>query len=92
VNARGAFMNYEYKEKEKKNRNQFVSIRDKGENPLLEVERKGNQIEIVTYWRNEKTTKFAMPVDLFEKEVQSNGSRLMQCVSALNGTFVQKTI
>ena len=60
-------MNYEYKEKEKKNGNQFVSIRDKGENSLLEVERIGNQIEIVTFWRNEKTTKFTMPVDLFEK-------------------------
>ncbi|MDN3020174.1 hypothetical protein PH210_28945 [Paenibacillus sp. BSR1-1] len=60
-------MNYEYKEKEKKNGNQFVSIRDKGENSLLEVEKKGNQIEIVTYWRNEKTSKFTMPMDLFEK-------------------------
>lgn len=39
-------MNYEFKEKVKKHGNQFVSIRDKGENSLLEVERKGNQIEI----------------------------------------------
>ncbi|KMY50092.1 hypothetical protein [Peribacillus loiseleuriae] len=60
-------MNYEYKEKVNKNGNQFVSIRDKGENSLLEVERKGNQIELVTYWRNEKTTKITIPVDLFEK-------------------------
>ncbi|MBU8880898.1 hypothetical protein BGM26_18265 [Bacillus sp. FJAT-29790] len=30
-------MNYEYKEKEKKNGNQFVSIRDKGENSLLGI-------------------------------------------------------
>ncbi|MDV7767657.1 hypothetical protein ABGT24_09740 [Peribacillus frigoritolerans] len=59
-------MNYEYKEKEKKN-GPYVSIRDKGENSLLEVERKGNQIEIVTYWRNDKTTKFTMPIELFEK-------------------------
>ncbi|MDO7486500.1 hypothetical protein Q5O89_12980 [Peribacillus frigoritolerans] len=59
-------MNYEYKEKEKKN-GPYVSIRDKGENSLLEVERKGNQIEIVTYWRNDKKTKFTMPVELFEK-------------------------
>lgn len=60
-------MNYEYKEKVKKNGNQFVSIRDIGENSLLEVERKGNQIELVTNCRNEKTTKFTIPVDLFEK-------------------------
>ncbi|WP_144556141.1 hypothetical protein [Bacillus sp. X1(2014)] len=60
-------MNYEYKEKVKKNGNQFVSIRDKGENSLLEVERKGNQLEIVTYWRNEKTTNFTVPVVMFEK-------------------------
>ncbi|KMY50215.1 hypothetical protein [Peribacillus loiseleuriae] len=60
-------MNYEYKEKVNKNGNQFASIRDKGENSLLEVERKGNQIELVTYWRNEKTTKITIPVDLFEK-------------------------
>ncbi|WP_302053264.1 hypothetical protein [Bacillus sp. FJAT-29790] len=33
----------------------------------MEVEKKGNQIEIVTYWRNEKTTKFTTKVDLFEK-------------------------
>ena len=59
-------MNYEYKEKEKKN-GQFASNRAKGENSLLEVERKGNQVEIVTYVRNEKTTKFTMPVELFEK-------------------------
>jgi hypothetical protein len=55
-----------YKEKEKKN-GRYVSIRDKGENSLLEVERKGNQVEIVTYVRNEKTTKFTIPVELFEK-------------------------
>lgn len=60
-------MNYEYKEKVKKNGNQFISIRDKGENSLLEVERKGNLIELVTYWRNENTTRFTIPLDLFEK-------------------------
>ncbi|MEH7419454.1 hypothetical protein V7266_29935 [Neobacillus drentensis] len=59
-------MNYEYKEKEKKN-GLYVSIRDKGENSLLEVVRKGNQVEIVTYVRNDKTTKFTLPVELFEK-------------------------
>lgn len=64
-------MNYEYKEKEKKNGNQFVSIRDKGENSLLEVEKKGNKIEIITYYRNEKTTRFTIPVDLFELMAKS---------------------
>ena len=59
-------MNYEYKVKEKKN-GRYVSIRDKGENTLLEVERKGGQVEIVTNVRNEKTTKFTMSVELFEK-------------------------
>ncbi|MFJ7825729.1 hypothetical protein [Psychrobacillus sp. NPDC096623] len=34
---------------------------------MAQVERKGNQVEIVTYVRNEKTTKFTMPVELFEK-------------------------
>ena len=64
-------MNYKYKEKEKKNGNQFVSIRDKGENSLLEVEKKGNKIEIITYYRNEKTTRFTIPVDLFELMAKS---------------------
>ena len=44
-----------------------MSVRDKGENALLEVEKKGNQVNIVTYWRNEKTTKFSLPLELFEK-------------------------
>ncbi|WP_328587383.1 hypothetical protein [Gottfriedia luciferensis] len=60
-------LNYEYKQKEKKNGNRFVTVRDKGENSLLEVERKGNQVEIITYWKNEKTTKFTIPLELFEK-------------------------
>jgi hypothetical protein len=60
-------LNYDYKQKDKKNGNSFVSVRDKGENALLEVEKKGNNIEIVTYWRNEKTTKFTLPLELFEK-------------------------
>jgi hypothetical protein len=66
MNKQGGLMNYEYKEKEKK-KGLYVSIRDNGENSLLEVERKGNQVEIVTYIRNEKTTKFTIPVELFEK-------------------------
>jgi hypothetical protein len=53
-----------------------VSIRDKGENALLEVEKKGNQVEIVTYWRGDKTTKFTLPLELFERMyndiIQSN--------------------
>lgn len=60
-------MNHDYKEKRRRNGNKFVSIRDKGENALLEVERKGEQVEIVTYWRTEKKTKFTMPLNLFEK-------------------------
>jgi hypothetical protein len=60
-------LNYDYKQKEKKNGNSFISVRDKGENALLEVEKKGNQVDIVTYWRNEKTTKFSLPIELFEK-------------------------
>ncbi|SDM50735.1 hypothetical protein SAMN04488137_0476 [Fictibacillus solisalsi] len=64
----GSFsLNYDYKHKEKKNGNRFVSVRDKGENALLEVEKKGNQIELVTYWQNDKTTKFKLPLELFEK-------------------------
>lgn len=59
-------MNYEYKEKEKKN-GLHVSIRDKGENSLLEVERKGNQVELLIYLRTDKITKFLIPVELFEK-------------------------
>ena len=59
--------NYEYKQKDKKNGNSFVSVRDKGENALLEVEKKGNTIDIVTYWRSDKTTKFSLPLELFEK-------------------------
>lgn len=60
-------INYDYKNKEKNNGNRFVSVRDKGENALLEVEKKGNQVEIMTYWKNEKTTKFTIPLELFEK-------------------------
>lgn len=58
-------MSYEYKEKEKKD-GLCVSIRDRGENSLLEVEIKRNNVEIVTYVRNEKTTHFKMPLELFE--------------------------
>ncbi|PFH90723.1 hypothetical protein [Bacillus sp. AFS088145] len=62
-------LNYEYKQKEKKNGNRFVSVRDKGENSLLEVEKKGNQVEIITYWKNENTTKFIIPLELFKKMI-----------------------
>lgn len=58
-------LNYDYKQNVNKNGNCFVSVRDKGENALLEVEKKGDQIEIVTR-RNEKTTKFSIPLELFE--------------------------
>lgn len=60
-------LNYDYKQKEKRNGDSFVSVRDKGENALLEVQRKGNTVEIVTYWRSDKTTKFSLPLELFEK-------------------------
>lgn len=67
---------YDYKKKKKNNGNRSVSIRDKGENALLEVEKKGNQVEIVTYWRGDKTTKFTLPLELFERMyndiIQSN--------------------
>jgi hypothetical protein len=59
-------MNYEYKENEKKN-GLCVSIRDRGKNTLLEVEIKGNNVEIVTNVQNEKTTHFKMPLELFEQ-------------------------
>lgn len=62
-------LNYEYKQKEKKNGNRFVSVIDKGENSLLEVEKKGNQVEIITYWKNEKTTKFTIPLELFVRMI-----------------------
>ncbi|WP_306298448.1 hypothetical protein [Bacillus sp. EAC] len=58
---------YDYKHNTKKNGNSFVSIRDKGENSLLEVVKKGNQVEFITNWRSDKTTKFTMPSELFEK-------------------------
>jgi len=59
-------MDYEYKEKEKKN-SLCISIRDRVENSLLEVEIKGDNVEIVTYVRNDKTTHFKMPLELFEQ-------------------------
>lgn len=57
---------YKY-QKKNKSKNTFVSIRDSFQNCLLEVEKKGDSISIVTYWRNEKTTKFILPIDFFEK-------------------------
>lgn len=60
-------LNYEYKQKEKKNGNCLVSVRDKWENALLEVEKNGDKVHIITYWQNEKTTKFSLPLELFEK-------------------------
>jgi len=59
--------NYDYKHREKKDGKSFVSIRDKGENALLEVKKSENTVEIVTYWRSDKTTKFSLPLELFEK-------------------------
>ncbi|WP_105980253.1 hypothetical protein [Bacillus paralicheniformis] len=61
-------MDYIYKEKE--NGNRIISIRDKWENALIEFEQKGNQIDIVINYRNEKTTKFSLPIETFEKVYQ----------------------
>lgn len=61
-------MDYIYKEK--KNGNRIISIRDKWENALIEFEEKGNQIDIVINYRNEKTTKFSLPIETFEKVYQ----------------------
>lgn len=58
-------MDYIYKEK--KNGNRIISIRDKWENALIEFEEKGNQIDIVINYRNEKTTKFSLPIELLRK-------------------------
>ncbi len=67
INERGVKVNYIYKKKEKKNGNCIISIRDKWENALIEFEQKNNQIEIVINYRNEKTTKFSLPIETFEK-------------------------
>ncbi|GAA5661516.1 hypothetical protein [Geobacillus stearothermophilus] len=61
-----SYLNYDYKKK--KNGNQIVSIRDIGENSLLEVELKvkDNEVQLVVYWRNDKTVGFKMPKEMFE--------------------------
>lgn len=53
---------YKYQQKD-----DFVSIRDKFENGSLEIERKGDSVSIVTYSRNEKVTKFTLPINIFKK-------------------------
>ncbi|MCY9377005.1 hypothetical protein MOF34_18360 [Bacillus sp. T17B1] len=58
-------MDYIYKEK--KNGNRIISIRDKWENALIEFEQIGNQIDIMINYRNEKTTKFSLPIETFER-------------------------
>lgn len=60
---------YNYNKKETKKSNTLVTVRDYGENALLEVERKGDTVEIVTR-RNEKTSKFTLPIALFEQLYQ----------------------
>ncbi|MEC1669497.1 hypothetical protein [Bacillus mojavensis] len=57
----------EYIYKEKKNGNRIISVRDKWENALIEFEQKGNQIDIVINFRNEKTTRFSLPIETFER-------------------------
>ncbi|MDQ7726785.1 hypothetical protein FPQ02_19335 [Bacillus halotolerans] len=59
-------MDYTYKEK--KNGNRLISIRNKWENALIEFEQKGNQIDRVINYRNEKTIKFRY--QSFEKVYQ----------------------
>ncbi|NRE92820.1 hypothetical protein HRF54_17120 [Bacillus subtilis] len=61
-------MDYIYKEK--KNGNRIISIRVKWENAFIEFEQNGNQIDIVINYRNEKTTKFSLPIETFEKVYQ----------------------
>lgn len=61
-----SYLNYDYKKKKKKNGNQIVSIRDIGENSLLEVKLKDNEVQLVVYWRNNKTVGFKMPKEMFE--------------------------
>ena len=62
-------LSYDYKKKEKKDKDReiFISIRNRNENSLLEIKKNGNLVEFFTYWRNEKTTKFVLPLELFEK-------------------------
>ena len=59
-------MQYEYKEKAKKN-GKAVSVRDTWENALLEAEVKGDQVKLITNIRNDYTTHFSMPIELFER-------------------------
>lgn len=61
------YLDYEYKQKERRNGNRFVAVRDRGENALFEAERKGNEVILTTYWRNMSTTRFSMPAEMFEK-------------------------
>lgn len=69
------YYNYDYKKKVKKDGNNLISIRDKGENALLEVEKKGNEINLVINWMNQKTVGFKIPQDMFEslyKDITEN--------------------
>lgn len=59
-------MNYEYKEKQTKN-GLCIAIRDRVENSLFEIDIKGNNVQMVTYVHNDKTTHFKLPLELFEK-------------------------
>ncbi|WP_026565061.1 hypothetical protein [Bacillus sp. UNC41MFS5] len=61
-----SYYNYDYKKKDKKDGNKLISIRDIGENALLEVEKKGNEVKLVIYWRNDKTVGFKLPKEIFE--------------------------
>lgn len=60
-------MDYVYQKKEKKNGNCVISVRDRWENSIIEFEKKQHHIDIVVNYRNDKTTKYSIPIDICEK-------------------------
>ncbi|KLK97877.1 hypothetical protein XJ18_18565 [Bacillus pumilus] len=60
-------MDYVYQKKEKKNGNCVISVRDRWENSIIEFEKKQHHIDIVVNYRNDKTTKYSIPIEIFEK-------------------------
>ncbi|NHM33332.1 hypothetical protein [Neobacillus terrae] len=58
---------FDYKTKTKKDGSSLITVRDIGENALLEFEEKGSDISIIIRWQNEKTAGFKFPKDLFLK-------------------------
>ncbi|CAM5500502.1 hypothetical protein [Bacillus safensis] len=60
-------MDYVYQKKEKKNGNCVISVRDRWENSIIEFEKRQYHIDIVVNYRNDKTTKYSIPIEIFEK-------------------------